>query len=54
MKQRRPLEFSDQPVHYVRRERPHVAQEYRDNDQLEIAYDLARNLTPKAKAALGL
>ncbi len=53
MKRRRPLEFLENPTHYPRRERPHVAQEYFENQQDEIAESLAFKLTPKAREALG-
>ena len=54
MIRRRALEFPETPLHKPRRERCHVALEYRDNQQLEVAESLARPLTLRARQALGI
>jgi hypothetical protein len=54
MIRRRPLEFPETPLHRPRRERCHVALEYRENQQIEVAESLAFKLTPRARDALGM
>ena len=54
MIRRRALEFPETALHRPRKERCHVALEYRDNQQVEIAHDLVRRLMPKARVALGV
>ena len=53
MTRKQPMEFLERPAFKPRRKRHHVAIEYRENEQIEVAHDLARPLTPRARQALG-
>lgn len=49
------LDLGDGNVHRTKRDRPHLAQEFRDNGQHELREEMVRHLRPEfADAATGM